>query len=186
LFKKIRASFREMKFVDALFMLVMIANLAVVGYLGVGDYQKAVKVTDSLKNGEEVIAWFEDFTQKLANNEVAQSATCIPLGEDMPIVKGTKANTWKSCEESLFASSGPFAKYTNLVMPNNAVVATKCDKHELGTSGAFIFEKLTPNPAGAPAASPMEPGEKLIVGLQVRMSLCDTGYYLVKIGEFKL
>lgn len=184
--KKIRAIFRGMKFSDALFMWVIFANLLLVAYLGVGDYNKAVKVTDSLKVGETIIAWFEDFSQQLANNQPIAMTSCMPQGEDASLNKENKPNTWKSCVESLFAGGGPFASYTNLIMPKDSVLANKCDKHELGTSGAFIFEKLTTNPAGPPTASPMEPGEKLIAGLQVRLSLCDTGYYLVKIGEFKL
>jgi hypothetical protein len=71
-------------------------------------------------------------------------------------------------------------------MPEDPPYASKCDKHELGTSGAFIFEKMTMNPAGPPAVSPMEPNEKLVSGMNIRLSVCDTGYYLVKIGEFKL
>jgi len=42
------------------------------------------------------------------------------------------------------------------------------------------------NPAGPPSAGPMESGEKLLEGINIRLSLCDTGYYLIKIGEFKL
>lgn len=167
-------------------MLAILANLALVSYLGVGDYHKAVNVTNSLKNGEGIIAWFEEASQKLANHEPVNPSACMATPEDSGTANGVKANTWKVCEEALFAHGGPFAAYTNLVMPQDAVVASKCDKHELGTSGAFIFEKLIANPAGPPAVFPMEPGEKLIAGLQVRLSLCDTGYYLVRIGEFKL
>jgi hypothetical protein len=97
-----------------------------------------------------------------------------------------KVNTWQTCVGALFEDGGPFKDYSNLLMPNSPAYATKCDKHELGTSGAFIFEKMILNPAGPPVVSPMESGEKLVGGMNIRLSLCDTGYYLIKIGEFKL
>ena len=42
------------------------------------------------------------------------------------------------------------------------------------------------NPAGPPSISSIEPNEKLVSGLNIRLSVCDAGYYIVKIGEFKL
>jgi hypothetical protein len=71
-------------------------------------------------------------------------------------------------------------------MTDNPPYADKCDKQQLGTSGAFIFEKLIPNPAGPSVAVPIEPNEILISGMNIRLSVCDTGYYLIKVGEFKL
>jgi len=181
-----REIFRGMKFSDFIFLCVLVANLILVGYLGVGDYRKGESVALLQKNGEQILLWFGEFSQKLEINESIGQKSCIPLAEGEIPSRGVKVNTWQACVSSLFDNGGPFQDFSNLLMPNSPAYAAKCDKHELGTSGAFIFEKLTLNPAGPSAASPMEPNERLVSGMNIRLSLCDSGYYLIKIGEFKL
>jgi hypothetical protein len=111
---------------------------------------------------------------------------CTPIDEDEKLIKGIKPNHWKNCVEALFAAKGPFESYVNLLNPTGPAYTAKCNKTDLLNSGALIFEKLTANPAGPPGVSPLEPGERLVSGLQIRLSLCDTGFYLIRIGEFKL
>jgi hypothetical protein len=155
-------------------------------YLGIGNYQNAAKVAASQKNAEEIISWFEALASKSEANEPIEPAACTPIDEDEKLLKGVKPKHWKNCVETLFDAKGPFESYTNLLNPAGPAYTAKCNKQDLLTSGSFIFEKLTANPAGPPGVSPLEPSEKLIRGLQVRLSLCDTGFYLIKIGEFKL
>ena len=175
-----------MKFSDFVFLGVLIGNLMLVGYLGLDDYQRATKLTQIQVNGERVVSWFENFSQKLESKEEVTPAACVPLGNEADVAKGAKANTWKSCVEALFAGDGPLKAYTNLLMPNDPVYAQKCDKQNLGSSGAFIFEKLIINPVGPPGVSPMGAGEVIVEDMNIRLSVCDTGYFLIKIGEFKL
>jgi len=186
LIKIIREIFRGMKFSDFIFLCILVANLILVGYLGVGDFRRAENVALLQRNGEQILVWFDDFSKKLAANQSLSPKSCIPLAEGEIPVGGMKVNTWQTCVGALFEDGGPFKDYSNLLMPKSPAYAAKCDKHELGTSGAFIFEKMILNPAGPPVVSPMESGEKLVGGMNIRLSLCDTGYYLIKIGEFKL
>lgn len=182
----IQGIFGGMKFSDFVFLGVLIANFTLVGYLGLDDYQRATKLSQIQDNGEQIVSWFEDFSQKLESKEEVTPAACMPLGKEVDITKGAKANAWNSCVESLFTGNGPFKAFTNLLMPKDPVYAPKCDKQNLGSSGAFIFEKLIINPAGPPGVSPMEAGEVIVDDMSIRLSVCDTGYYLIKIGEFKL
>jgi hypothetical protein len=184
--KNTQGIFGGMKFSDFVFLGVLIANLMPVGYLGLDDYQRATKLSQIQDNGEEIVSWFEDFSQKLESKEEVTPAACVPLGKEADVTKGAKANAWKSCAESLFADNGPFKAYTNLLMPKDPVYAQKCDKQNLGSSGAFIFEKLIINPVGPPGVAPMGAGELIMDDMNIRLSVCDTGYYLIKIGEFKL
>ena len=178
--------FQGMRYSDFLFLWVLFANLLLVAYLGVGDHQKALKVAYSQTSGEQIISWFEGFNQQLKENKPVDQKSCIPAQDGAVSPKGAKPKTWNDCIGSLFSEGGPFHGYTNLLMPQDSPYANKCDKHELGTSGAFIFEKMTTNPAGPPTVSPMDSNERLVSGMSIRLSLCDTGYYLIKIGEFKL
>ena len=184
--KKIHGIFHGMQISDFLFLSAVFANLFLVIYLGVGNHQKALKVGQSQENGEQIIAYFEEFASKLQAGEPVTQKSCVPVEEGATSIKGPKINTWKDCIGDLFVSGGPFANYPNLLMPKESPYAIKCDKHDLGTSGAFIFEKLIPNPAGPATATPLELTEKLVSGMNIRLSVCDTGYYLIKIGEFKL
>lgn len=184
--KIMREIFRGMKFSDFIFLCILVANLILVGYLGVGDFRRAENVALLQENGEQILVWFEGFSQKLEANESVSPKSCTPLAEGEIPGRGVKVNTWQSCSGALFDDGGPFKSFSNLLMPKSPAYAAKCDKHELGSSGAFIFEKMTLNPSGPPAVSPMEPTEKLVSGMNIRLSLCDTGYYLIKIGEFKL
>ena len=184
--KNIQSLFREMRISDFLFIAAICANGFLVAYLGYSNYQNGNKVAASQNNGEAMIAWFGELAGKLEANEPIQPEACKPNDEDSKFTKGVKVNHWKDCVEALFAAKGPFASYTNLLKPEGPAYSMKCNKKDLLTSGSFIFEKMTLNPAGPPGISPLEPGEKLISGLNIRLSICDTGYYLVKIGEFKL
>ena len=184
--KNIQILFREMRISDYIFIGVIWANLILVAYLGFSNYQNSAKVAISQGNGEVIIGWFESLAGKLETDEPIQPQACKPIDEDSKFTKGVKANIWKDCIEALFAAKGPFESYVNLLKPDGPAYAMKCNKKDLLTSGSYIFEKMTINPAGPSSVSPMEPGEKLITGLNIRLSLCDTSYYLVKIGEFKL
>jgi len=181
--KNIQNLFRDMRVSDYFFILVVLANVLLVIYLGIGNYQNADKIATSQDNAEEIITWFEALAGK---NEANQPAACTPIDEDEKLIKGIKPNHWKNCVEALFAAKGPFASYVNLLNPTGPAYTAKCNKTDLLNSGALIFEKLTANPAGPPGVSPLEPGERLVSGLQIRLSLCDTGFYLIRIGEFKL
>lgn len=184
--KKNYGIFYGMRYSDFLFLWVLFVNLILVVYLGVGNHQKALKIAYTQTSGEQIIAWFEGFNQKLEEGKPIEQKSCIPLEVGSMPSKGSKTNMWKDCIGSLFLSGGPFDQYTNLLMPKDPPYANKCDKHDLGSSGAFIFEKLIINPAGPPTIAPMEANEKLVSGMNIRLSICDTGYYLIKIGEFKL
>lgn len=182
--KKGYGIFYGIQYSDFLFLWVLFANLLLIAYLGVANHQKALKVGELQAKGEQIVAWFEAFEVKLQSGESVTQQLCIPAGEG--ITNGSELNTWQHCVSSLFGQQGPFKEYSNLLMPEDPPYASKCDKQELGSSGAFIFEKLIANPAGPPIAAPIEPHDKLISGMNIRLSVCDTGYYLVKIGEFKL
>ena len=184
--KNIQSLFREMRASDFFFIAALCANGFLVAYLGYGNYQNANKVAASQDNGEAMIAWFGELSSKFEANEPIQPETCRLSDEDSKFTKDAKVNHWKNCVEALFTAKGPFESYTNLLKPDGPAYAMKCNKKDLLTSGSFIFEKMTLNPAGPPGISPLEPGEKLISGLNIRLSICDTSYYLVKIGEFKL
>jgi len=184
--KNIQSLFNGFRITDFFFICFLFVNLLVVLYLGVGNYEKGDKVATSQDNAEEIIAWFGGMASKLEANEAILPQACTPIDEDSKFIKGVKVNHWKDCVEALFGAKGPFESYANLLNPDGPTYSAKCDKQDLLTSGSFIFEKLIANPAGPPGVSPLEPNEKLISGLQIRLSLCDTGYYLIKIGEFKL
>lgn len=184
--KSIQSLFHGMRVSDFFFLWVLFVNLLLVAYLGIGNYQNGIKIAASQDNGEAIVVWFGELAGKLEANEPIQPAECKPVDEESNLSKDVKVSHWKNCVEALFASKGPFKSYGNLLNPDGPAYSRRCNKHELLTSGSFIFEKLMINPAGPPGVSPMEPGEKLIGGLNVRLSLCDAGYYLVKIGEFKL
>jgi hypothetical protein len=184
--KNIQILFRDMRVSDYFFIFVLLANVLLVIYLGIGNYQNAAKVSASQNNAEEIVAWFEALAGKNEANEPIEPAACTPIDEDEKLIKGVKPNHWKNCVEALFAAKGPFESYVNLLNPTGPAYTAKCNKTDLLNSGALIFEKLTANPAGPPGVSPLEPGERLVSGLQIRLSLCDTGFYLIRIGEFKL
>ena len=184
--KNIQVLFRDMRISDYFFILVVLANALLGIYLGIGNYQNAAKVAASQDNAEEIIVWFEALARKSEANEPIEPAACTPIDEDEKLIKGVRPNHWKNCVEALFGAKGPFESYVNLLNPTGPAYTAKCNKTDLLNSGALIFEKLTPNPAGPPGASPLVSGERLVSGLQIRLSLCDTGFYLIRIGEFKL
>ena len=67
--KNIQNLFRDMRVSDYFFIFVLLANVLLVIYLGIGNYQNAAKVAASQNNAEEIITCFETLASKSEANE---------------------------------------------------------------------------------------------------------------------
>jgi hypothetical protein len=129
-----------MRYSDFLFLWVLFANLLLVCCtLGLAIIKKHFKLLLLQTNGEQIMTWFEGFNQKLQRKEPVAEQVCVPAQEGAASPEGAQANTWKECISTLFATSGPFHEYTNLLMPEDSPYASKCDKHELGYERRIHF-----------------------------------------------
>ena len=71
-------------------------------------------------------------------------------------------------------------------MKDGLIYANQCDRENLESKGALVFERLQRGPTGSPVVSELKDTDVLSSGMEFRISLCDRGFYLVKIGEAKL
>ena len=112
--KKIQPSKLGIKLPDFLFICLVLANLALVGHLGLSDYQRGRLVADSQQNGEQILVWFENLALKHQDGSSISPQSCIPFSEEVHGQTGAKINTWKSCVEAV--------SYTHLTLPTNREV----------------------------------------------------------------
>jgi hypothetical protein len=71
-------------------------------------------------------------------------------------------------------------------MKDGLIYAKKCDRENLESKGALVFERLQTGPTGSPVVSELKEIDVLFSGMEFRINLCDRGFRLIKIGEAKL
>ena len=165
---------------DCLFLLVLICNLLFVSYLGADIYHESIKLEIAKENGEEILAWANEFKNNINTNQLLEQQVCLPKESS------SVAHPWKDCLEFLFGHNGKFHTLKNAIKESNPVVAKMCIKGDEATKGAFVFEKVSISSNGIQNIVPIDEAETLTKDTIYRLSICDRGNYRILIGEIAL
>ena len=165
---------------DLFFLGFLILNLCFVSYLGKDLYQVAINLEKSKAQGEVFLAWSEEFNKNIDATPSPSPQSCLPKKEE------EIENKWGDCIADLFGAEGTFKDFVNHINHANPIFSKVCSKANQESSGTLVFDKITPGPTGAPTYAPLENSEILGKGLNYRVSVCDRGFYAIKIGEAKL
>ena len=180
---------------DWLFLLSCAVALSVVAWFGKMNYTEANKTETAKRNGEAVVTWMQEATAGRFEADFGVAAcagTAPPPNGAAPAAdKAATAkapNTWGGCLDAILVQTtmktldNPFRDGIALDF------APACNPDDRSLAGNIVIEKITPTPPGSARAtiiSPITPDVVIDQKIQVRVSVCDTGAYAVKVAEFE-
>ena len=154
-----------------IFVLIVAIVMTSISYTIWHDEKKS---GESKESGEQVVALLTEQGLKRGNAEASPAATC-----------DVSTMTWGACRDALFTAGGPLANITNSFGKNNLLYTSACDRNDLHTLGAFIFEKGTPKPDGSGFTySSIDDEEKLDQTVPMRLTVCVRGFTAEHVSEF--
>jgi len=169
-----------------LFLTFIAFIVACVTWLGVINYQEALKVEASKSNGEAWVAWLTE-TGTTRFEAETKHAACKGGVKAPADAKPDSPGTWGACLAHILASTelkdqiNPFFK----VAPH---FVAACDPKDRTLMGAILLEDLMPTPAGSATpfvASQLLETDSIDYKMQLRLSVCDKGGAAIKVADFE-
>lgn len=159
---------------DISFLLLVLVISITMTSISYTIWQDEMSSGEAKVSSEQVVALLAEEGQKRGKSDAAPPATC-----------DVTTMSWATCRDALFAAGGPLANTKNTFSKNNLLVAPACDRTDLHTLGALIFEKGTPKPDGSGFAySAIADDEKLDQALPMRLTVCVRGFTAEHVSEF--
>lgn len=160
---------------DLFFMVItVVVGLAIIE-LGFVTWLEGRHTESAKSAGESVVSWMTSEAAKRSSKADGISSECS--GED---------KNWLNCREWMVSSSGPFKGLSNELSKSNKLFSPSCDRTQLDTLGAIIFEKGTPKPPDGASLlyAPLADDEPLGAPLALRLSICGRGFSVIHVAEF--
>ena len=127
-------------------------------------------------------------TEPTAPNEQAPSAEGETLAKAAPAAPAAAApKTWGTCLEAILKNT-ELKDVVNPFTGKPPEFIEKCDPADYTLHGNIAIEKSVANPVGSAVAatvSPLVAADAIDTKLQLKLSICDKGAYLVKVSEFE-
>jgi len=171
---------------DKLFLAFLVIVVAAVTWLGVVNYQEALKVEQAKSNGE---AWVEWLTEAgTTRHEADTKLTACKGGTKPPAdAKADTPGTWGVCLAHILANT-ELKDQINAFFNKAPHFVAACDPKDRTLMGAILLEDLMPTPPGSATpfvASQLLETDGIDYKMQLRLSVCDKGGYAIKVAEFE-
>ena len=165
-------------FADWIFILIVIAALSLVAYLGEIAYEHAQQTEKSKRNGEAMATWLSEASAQRFEADFKIPA-CAGGGD-------AKSSLWGPCIEHLMAND--FKDMRNPFKGVAPQFIEQCNPADKSLSGEIVLLKMTPTPPGSAVPSinsKLAAEDSIDQKLQLSIGICDKGSYLVKIADFE-
>ena len=169
-----------LKRTDKLFIFFMLCMTCVVAWMGYTTFQKGTIEETSKRNGEAWLQWLSE-SAKHRHEAGFLPATCA--AQSPPATQ-----IWGNCFESITTPEGPLGKLTNPFSGGRLQRVVKCDSQDRALAGALVFEKYTPTPPGSAIPTlltALADSDNIGEKIQIRLSVCDKGANVIRIGELE-
>ena len=154
-----------------IFVLIVSLTMTSISYT---IWKDEMSSSETKESGEQVVAVFTEQGLKRGNAEANPAAVC-----------DFSAMTWAACRDAMFAVGAPLAETKNNFSAKNLLISSACDRSDLHTLGALVFEKGTLKPDGSGFTySPIADDEKLDQALPMRLTACVRGFTSERVSEF--
>lgn len=172
---------------EFLFILMLVAALGLVGFLGRISLQEARRTDAAKEQAVKMLRWLDSLSANSNDIAPALKAHCVAGQPEDQSAAVKTGSAWQTCRDALALEGGPLHGYINPFSAEFPVFSEKCDRKNIATRGAIIVEESLKVPPGQTAKFvPMQAGRLLENGLAVRVTICDKGSYPIKIGEANL
>ena len=171
---------------DKLFLAFLVLIVAAVTWLGVVNYQEALKVEDAKSNGEAWVAWLTE--AGTTRHEAETKLTACKGGTKAPAdAKADTPGTWGFCLAHIMTNT-ELKDQINTFFKKAPHFVAACDPKDRTLMGAILLEDLMPTPPGSATpfvASQLLETDSIDYKMQLRLSVCDKGGYAIKVAEFE-
>jgi hypothetical protein len=162
---------------DRMFLLLLLAVLLLVSWVGVLAYQEGQKTEITKRQGEAWMEWLANASAKRFDADFSP-ATCT----------GGSPNSWAGCVASLQQPGAALSAMINPFSGQPLSMVSRCDVADRSLAGGLLIEKLIPTPPGSPIPlvnANMQEHDSIETKLQIRVTMCDKGSSPIKIGEIE-
>ena len=162
---------------DIGFMVLMALLMVFVFWLTTVNYQEGMKTEVAKRNGEALVEWLTAAGQARFNDGY----------EDTPCSGKAEGATWGECA-AYIKTQTPLKSLVNTFFDKPPEFIEKCNKDDLSTTGAIVFDNMVATPAGSAipvVIKPLTAEDPITAKLQLRVTICDKGGYPIKISEFE-
>ncbi len=171
---------------DKLFLMFLVVIVAAVTWLGVVNYQEALKVEDAKSNGEGWVAWLTEAgtTRFEADTKLTACKGGTKAAAD---AKAGDPGTWGACLAYILADTD-LKEQVNTFFNKPPHFVAACDPKDRTLMGAILLEDLMPTPPGSATpfvASQLLETDSIDYKMQLRLSVCDKGGYAIKVADFE-
>jgi len=171
---------------DKFFILFLVLVIAAVTWLGVVNYQEALKVETAKSNGEAWVAWLTEAgtTRFEADTPLTACKGGIKPAAD---AKADTPGTWGVCLAHILANT-ELKDQVNAFFNKPPHFVAACDPKDRTLMGAILLEDLMPTPPGSATpfvATQLLETDSIDYKMQLRLSVCDKGGYAIKVAEFE-
>ncbi len=171
---------------DKLFLAFLVLIVAAVTWLGVVNYQEALKVEKAKTNGEAWVAWLTE--AGTTRHEADTKLTACKGGVKAPAdAKADTPGTWGACLAHILANT-ELKDQVNAFFNKPPHFVAACDSKDRTLMGAILLEDLMPTPPGSATpfvASQLLETDSIDYKMQLRLSVCDKGSAAIKVAEFE-
>jgi hypothetical protein len=165
-------------FADWIFILLVVAALALVAYLGQIAFAHAQQTETSKRNAEGLVTWLSTASADRFNPDYPVKA-CAGGGDP-------KTSTWGACLEHLLAND--FKSMQNPFNNKPPAFIEACNPSDKSLQGEIVLLKNTATALGSAVASvssQLVAEDSIDQKLQLSMGICGKGAYLVKVSDFE-
>jgi hypothetical protein len=165
-------------FSDWIFILSVMAALALVAYLGEIAFEHASQTEKSKRNGEALVKWLSE----------ASAARFDPAYPIKPCAGGgdASASPWSACLQHLMTHD--FKDMKNPFKGSAPAFIDQCNPADKSLTGEIVLLKVTSTPPGSAIptiSSQLMPEDSIDQKLALSVGICDKGSYLVKVADLE-
>lgn len=169
-----------LRLTDKAFIIFVICMTCLVAGMGYSTYQRGKIEEATKRNGEAWLKWLNES----AKNRHEPGFLPVACAAQSPTVN----QIWEECFESVSAPEGPLGYLTNPFSGGRLQRVVQCDPKESTLAGSLVFQKYTATPPGSAVPnllSALADGDNIGEKIQIRLSVCAKGAYLIRIGELE-
>ena len=168
---------------DYFFLGFLALVLVLVTWLGIKNYDEAVKTEKAKANGEEWVTWLTENGLERGKEDYKLKGCQLGIKPD----DEQKVGTWGSCLNVIMALA-PMKDLINPFLKTSPRLIPQCISTDRTVIGDIVIEKMVPTPPGSAipvVISQLTESDSIQDKLQIRISVCDKGGYPIKVAELE-
>ncbi len=168
---------------DYFFLGFLAVVIILVTWLGIKNYDEAVKTEKAKANGEAWVTWLTENGLERGKDEFKLKGCKAGVKPD----DEQKVGTWGSCLSEIMAQT-PLKDLSNPFLKTLPKLIPQCISTDRTVIGDMVIEKMVPTPPGSAipvVISQLTESDSIQDKLQIRISVCDKGGYPIQISELE-